>query len=106
VASETNGTWGTAANVPGTRNTGDEVASISCASAGNCGADGGSTGEQAFVASETDGTWGTAARVRGLSPDDSSLTSMSCPAPGNCAAGGSYTNSSGKTQAFVVSESG
>ena len=67
---------------------------------------GGSTSEQAFVASETDGTWGTAARVRGLSPDDSSLTSMSCPAPGNCAAGGSYTNSSGKTQAFVVSESG
>jgi hypothetical protein len=104
VASETDGTWGTATNVPGTGGTGDEVTTISCASAGNCSAGGGSTGDQAFVVSETDGTWGTATVVRGLGTGGSELSSVSCAAAGNCSAGGTYTDSSGNGQAFVVSE--
>jgi hypothetical protein len=106
VASETNGAWGTAANVPGTHGTGDEVTTISCASAGNCSAGGGSTGDQAFVVNQTDGILGTAGPVRGLGSGGSVLYSISCPAAGNCAAGGSYINSAGKDQAFVVTKYG
>jgi Domain of unknown function (DUF1906) len=106
VVSETDGTWGTAATVPGTSGTGDEIATISCASAGNCGAGGGSTSGQAFVVNQTDAAWGTAGPVRGLGTGGSGLDSMSCPAVGNCAAGGSYVNSSGKEQAFLVTEYG
>jgi hypothetical protein len=102
VINETDGTWGTATNVPG--GTYDKVTTISCASAGNCSAGGASTGGQAFVVNETYGTWDTATGVRGLGAGGSALYSVSCPAVGNCAAGGAYT-SSGKTQAFVVAQS-
>jgi hypothetical protein len=106
VVTETNGTWGAATNVPGTSGTGDKVTTISCGSAGNCSAGGSSTADQTFVVNQTDGTWGTATGVRGLGTGGSLLWSVSCPPAGNCAAGGEYTNSSSKTQAFVVSESG
>ncbi len=70
VVSETDGTWGTAEEVPGTAalNTGRDaqIDSVSCASAGNCSAGGGYTDQppatQAFVVSETNGTWGTRRR--------------------------------------------
>ncbi len=73
VADETNGTWGTAEEVPGigTLNASGnaETSSVSCASAGNCGAGGSysdSSGhDQAFVVTETDGTWGSAEEVPG-----------------------------------------
>ena len=61
VASQVNGTWGTAKEVPGTAalNSGgnDAINSMSCASAGNCSAAGQYTGSsghgQAFVVSQT-----------------------------------------------------
>jgi hypothetical protein len=102
VASETNGTWGAATNLPG--GTDDDVTTISCGPAGNCAA-GGDSSDHAFVDSETGGTWGTATPVSGLGTGGSDLWSVSCPAVGNCAAGGSYVNSSGKAEPFVVDQS-
>jgi hypothetical protein len=116
VISETDGTWGTPEEVPGTAtlNTGGDarVASVSCTAAGTCGAVGYYTGSgvvdhQAFVVSETDGTWGTAQQVPGLATlnagDDAGLVSVSCSSAGNCSAGGEYSPGSG-LEAFVVSE--
>src|ERR1022692_666247 len=70
VASERNGRWGTAIEVPGTAalNKGGfaSVFSVSCASAGNCAAGGLYFGRsvpgssQAFVASQRNGRWHTA----------------------------------------------
>src|SRR5262249_53691827 len=116
VASEQNGTWHTAIKVPGSgalNKRGEaEVFSVSCASAGNCGAGGGCVGGdgrfQAVVGRGGKGTWGTAIAVRGSGAlnagGGAEVNSMSCASAGNCAAGGDYTDGSGHGQAFVVSE--
>jgi len=115
VVSEVNGTWGTAIEVPGTAALnagGASIHSVSCATSGNCSADGNyndSAGHaQVFVASEVNGTWGTAIEVPGtaaLNTGGSALVhSVSCASAGNCAAGGSYRDSSSHRQAFVVDE--
>jgi hypothetical protein len=116
VASQTNGTWGAAIEVPGTAALNQfgfaSTASVSCASAGNCGAGGyytDSSGKfQAFVVSQSSGTWGTAQQVPGLAAlnqgQGAQVTSVSCASAGNCSAGGYYTDSSGHQQAFVVGE--
>ena len=125
VASEANGTWHKAIEVPGTAalNTGATdargawVKSLSCGSAGNCAAGGfyadASGHQQAFVASEANGTWhnaievpGTAALNTGASADNDGawVNSVSCGSAGNCAAGGFYADASGHQQAFVASE--
>jgi hypothetical protein len=113
VVSQINGIWHTAIEAPGTAALGGAViASVSCASAGNCSAGGyytdSSGREQAFVASQVNGTWhspievpGTAALNRGGAAQ---ILSVSCAAAGNCSAGGFYTVSSGDDQAFVVSQ--
>jgi hypothetical protein len=118
VASEMDGTWGTAEEVPGTAalDQGDDAQtiSLSCASAGNCSAGGyytdGSRNQQVFVVSETDGTWGTAEEVPGTAALNQGggalITSVSCASAGNCSGGGSYTDGSGHAQAFVVTEKG
>jgi hypothetical protein len=114
VVDETNGSWGTAREVPGTRalNTqGAEVLSVSCASAGNCAAGGYYEGafplEQAFLVNETNGSWGTARAVPGMAAlggKGSGVDSVSCASAGNCAAAGRYEDSSGGGKAFVVDE--
>jgi hypothetical protein len=113
VVSQVNGTWGTAEQVPGTPKPGalnTEVLSVSCASAGNCGAGGAynnSSGGQVFVVSQVNGTWGTAKRIRGIAEPNqgnTAIDTLSCASAGNCSAGGSYTDSSGHQQAFVVSQ--
>src|SRR5258706_531022 len=114
VASEPNGTWHAAIEVPGTAalNKGGfaTVSSVSCASAGNCAAGGYyndlDNGGQAFVASELDGAWRTAIEVPGtaaLNPLGAEVASVSCASAGNCAAGGFYTGGD-SGQAFVASE--
>ena len=52
------------------------------------------------------GTWGSAQEVaRNLNGGgQATVNSVSCASAGNCAAGGDYIDSSGKWQAFVVSE--
>jgi hypothetical protein len=116
VASEADGSWGAAQEVPGTaalNQAGNAtITSVSCAAAGNCSAGGyyvnGSGDYQALVVSEADGSWGTAEEVPGLAALDqgeyAQVTSVSCGAAGNCSAGGYYDNSSRDGLAFVVSE--
>jgi hypothetical protein len=116
VASEVNGTWHTAIEVPGTaalnQRGGAGVGSVSCAAAGNCAAGGSyadSTGHgQVFVVSEVNGTWHAAIEVPGTATLNqggrAGFFSLSCASAGNCAAGGFYTDSSRHAQAFVVNE--
>jgi hypothetical protein len=110
------GTWGTAQEVPGTAalNAGGfaGVTSVSCASAGNCGAAGyytdGAGHQQVFVVTEASGIWGTAEKVPGLTSLNSGglpvAASVSCASAGNCSAGGYYRDTSGSSQAFVVTQ--
>jgi len=118
VVNETGGTWGKAAEVPGTAalNGGGyaTVNSVSCPSAGNCSAGGfyldASFDTQAFVVSESGGTWGSAEEIPGSAALDQHAPgavtdSVSCGAPGDCSASGSYTDSAGAQQAFVADQS-
>jgi len=116
VVSETNGTWGTAGEVPGSGalNGGGLgfADSVSCTAAGSCAVGGDySVGPRMhpFVVSETNGTWGTAGEVLGSDTfnlgEFGSGTLVSCGSAGNCAAGVTYTaDVTGNQQAFVVSE--
>jgi len=124
VASEQNGRWGMAIEVPGMAalNAGHyaEVSSVSCASAGSCAAGGiaassapninGGGHQRGFVVSEKNGRWGRAIEVPGLGAlnikGTAGVLSVSCASPGNCTAGGNYdvipNYSYGK--GYVVSE--
>jgi hypothetical protein len=118
AASEVNGTWQKAAELPGigTLNAGGHVQlwSLSCPAAGDCGTGGyytdGSGHQQAFVASEVNGTWSNAAELPGSAAlnagGDAGVISVSCPSAGNCTAGGYYADAGVRTQALVASESG
>ena len=111
-AAAAGGSWGSAQEVAAALNTGGFAAvnSVSCASAGNCSAGGyylASSGPtQGFVVNETNGTWGTARQVAAAlnTGGIAEVSSVSCGSVGNCSAGGHYTDSSGFTHAFVVSE--
>jgi hypothetical protein len=116
VVSEVNGTWRTAREVPGLAalnlTGGAGINSVSCASAGNCGAGGfykdGAFHTQAFVVSEVNGTWRKAMQVPGLAELNAGgfaeITSVSCVSAGNCGAAGQYRDGSGNYQALVVSD--
>src|SRR5215469_15379801 len=116
VVSEVNGRWGDAVEVPGTaalnKSGWAQVASVSCAAAGDCAAGGtysGASGHfQAFVVSEVRGRWGTAVEVPGTAALNKSgwaqVASVSCAAAGDCSFGGVYRDRSFHEQAFVVSE--
>jgi hypothetical protein len=118
VVNETNGTWGTAIEVPGTAalNAGGFASAtyLSCPTAGNCAAGGVYTDaagkQQAFVVNETGGTWGTAIEVPGTAALNAfgraTVTAVSCPksSPRSCAAVGTYGDTTGHVQSFLVSE--
>jgi hypothetical protein len=118
VLSEKKGTWGNAQPVGASLNAGKFalVSSISCASAGNCGAGGVYADKtdtlQAFVVNETAGTWGSAEEVPGTAKLNASVGNMvgaavneiSCPSAGNCGAAGYYAVTVGQTGAFVATE--
>src|SRR5580658_2622208 len=116
VASEVNGTWGPAAEIPGLAAlnafAGAEAISVSCARAGNCAAGGSFTDAsnqaRAFLVDEVNGTWRAAVKVPGLAAlnagGGAEVNSVSCRSAGNCAAGGSYLGASGTAQAFVADE--
>jgi hypothetical protein len=122
VVTQTGGTWHSAREVPGTATldaAGDaEIASVSCATAGNCSAGGfyasasvdGIPTVQALVITETGGTWGIAQELPGTAALNgggyAAITSVSCAAAGDCSAGGEYTSSTPATEAFVASETG
>ena len=116
VGSERNGSWEASLEVPGTAALngagGAQVTSVSCGSAGNCGAGGyyigGDGNRQAFVVSEKNNTWGNAKEVAGgLNTNGfAEVESISCPTAGNCVAGGLYDAKThgGLTESFVVSD--
>jgi hypothetical protein len=119
VASEQNGHWAMAIEVPGIAalNAGHdaEVFSVSCASAGNCAVGGNYRGgghQQGFVVNENNGAWGHAIEVPGLGAlnthEDARVESVSCASPGNCTAGGNYNGDpnygDGYGKGYVVSE--
>ena len=114
VVSETNGTWGTAQQVPGSTALGGfEIISVSCASAGNCSAGGNARNSnnlwRPFVVDETHGTWGTAQVVPGITAlgrGGDELRMLSCGAAGSCSAVGDYFSAASGRQAFVVTETG
>jgi len=129
VASERNGRWGKALELPGftsmLNQTGfADFAAVSCYSAGNC-VTGGSYGFPAgfaggvlepFVAAERNGRWGNARRVPGTLPPDATICQPSggpcvsgavlsvwCAPGGPCAAGGvGNTTSTSAAPAFVA----
>src|SRR5207248_905451 len=106
LLTETVGTWagGVEAVLPANAGSNPDVglASVSCASAGNCGAVGrysdsaGNT--QGLLLTETAGTWATGVEA-GLPGNAGSnpnvfLASVSCASTDNCSAAGSYNDSS------------
>jgi hypothetical protein len=104
VASERNGIWTKAIEIPGLAalSTGRSVypiVSLSCASAGNCSAGGAyelrSFRVVAFVVDELQGTWGSAHRVPAIDAldarGDAEVTAISCGTPGSCSAVGDYS---------------
>ena len=109
------GSWGRAIAVPGLAalNKGREAAvlSVSCPSAGNCGAGGyyHNRGRRGFVDSESNGRWRQAIEVPGLAAlskgGPGQVIEVSCASAGSCAAGGFYRYGSGHHQGFVVSKS-
>ncbi len=116
VASEKNGRWGAAREVPGSGalNTGGdaEVTGMSCPAAGDCAATvtySGRSGSAAGVVSEVRGTWTRITTTRGWaaikSQGNEQIAPISCASPGNCVAGGSFLTAVG-TQAFLVVEHG
>ena len=119
VAAERDGVWGTATGVPGlaalNKGGAAEVTSVSCASAGNCAAVGyygGRNSLPVFVVSEKNGVWGRAIQVPGLGALNkgggygAEANSVSCAPAGTCTAGGSYTDASGHSQGFIVTQTG
>jgi hypothetical protein len=115
VDDETDGTWGTAEQVPGSgalNSSGDgRVETVSCAAPGECAAGGfyqTADGYQAFVADESGGTWQDAQELPGTAAlntgGHAEISSLSCPAPGDCDAGGFYELASGADQLFVAEE--
>jgi hypothetical protein len=108
------GSWGPAKELAAALNTGGAagVNSVSCASAGNCGAGGfytDSSGNlQAFAVSEVNGTWRAATEVAAAlnTLGVAEISSVSCASAGNCSAGGFYTDNSvpRHQQAFALNE--
>jgi hypothetical protein len=118
VAVEAGGRWQAAEEAPGTAalnyGGGAAMASVSCASAGDCSAGGSyrdrSGHQQAFVAVEAGGRWQAADEVPGTAGlnrgGNAYVESVSCAPAGYCSAGGSYADGSGHQQAFVAVEAG
>jgi hypothetical protein len=130
VVSETDGTWGKAADVPGISELAGRqfaaVTGLSCAWPGNCAAVGyylpsaDATTGQAFVANETGGVWQPARALPGITEPLDNLAAaspwtieVSCAAATtamarrqglNCVAGGSYAGRTGLL-AFVAESS-
>ncbi len=116
LLTETAGAWATGVQAPVPANAAVDpmviINAVSCSSAGNCAAVGhyfDSSGKpEGLLLTETAGVWGTGVEAglpakAGTIPNVV-LNSVSCPSAGNCAAAGQYTDSSGHTQALLLTE--
>ena len=118
TATMANGTWAAAVQVPGSAalNKGGfaELNSVSCPTAGNCGAGGSyapsSTSTQPFVVTETNGTWGKAVEVPGSAALNTGknmfVIKVSCVAPGKCGVTGDFHTSKDSEGVWVASQKG
>jgi uncharacterized repeat protein (TIGR01451 family) len=114
LLTQTAGTWATGAEAPLPANAASNpfvfLASVSCASAGNCTAVGGyldSSGRQGLLLTQTAGSWAAAEAplpANAASAQDVFLTSVSCASAGNCTAVDSYLDSSGNTQGLLLTQ--
>ena len=114
VASQSNGTWHNALQVPGIarldKGLGSGLGSVSCGSPGNCSAGAEyvqtPSADEAFIVDEINGTWRAAEEVPGTAAlnkgGGAAINSVSCVSAGYCAAGGYYTDDAERTQAFVA----
>jgi len=115
LLTESAGTWqsGVEATLPANLGSNPSVSfqSVSCASAGDCGAVGQYTDssghQQGLLLSETGGTWQTGVEMTppansGSNPSVS-LQSVSCASADNCSAVGRYLDSSGHEQGLLLS---
>jgi len=112
VVSQDNGVWGLLEALPGFFAYGQST-TLSCASAGNCGAGGVNAPNshpfggrnRPFVVSETNGRWANAELYPGAQAlnkgRNAGVYAVSCPSPGHCTAAGFYTDAKGHQQAFV-----
>jgi hypothetical protein len=100
VASEVNGTWGTARHLSSRKpNEATTVTSVSCSKAGDCLAGGYTRYTEVlgddqtyyygyeFVVEQRNGSWGALRALAGESLNYSTPATVSCVSPGNCAAG-------------------
>ena len=94
---QTNGRWGKTLTFAALR--GDEIAAVSCPSAGDCTVAGflGFSDDDyggynnAFVLAERDGHWGKVYDLKGVAAGqlNAPFSALSCASPGNCGGGGS-----------------
>ncbi len=119
VVNESNGSWGSAEEVPGIEklnnapsgsSIGASINQVSCYLPGNCGAVGyfsnSSKVQEAFVVSEIGGVWGGAIIVPGVRSlgAASQLSTVSCVRSGSCIALGGVAKAANSTyQPFVTS---
>jgi hypothetical protein len=116
VASQHNGRWGRAEEVPGTAalnlGTWAEINAVSCRAPGDCSAGGSyanaAEDTEAFVVTETHWRWGRASEVPGTAAlavgDYAAVDAIGCSAAGNCTAVGTYKTSSVAYRAFAVAD--
>jgi hypothetical protein len=117
VVSEKKGVWGKAKQIPDPAPASKyaQIQSISCPSAGNCGAGGFYTpnaqgpfnNTEAFVVSQKNGVWGKAEEVPGTARlntgSSGEFTQVACTSAGNCLGVGSYDGPNG-FEPFAVTQ--
>ncbi len=116
VATERNGTWGKAMEIPGTGglNAGGnaDLFSLSCSAGGDCAAGGfysdRSNAFQAFVVSRSGGSWLKAIEVPGSGAlnvsGNAQVSAVSCTGTGSCVAAGNYQAATSGLQGFLDSK--
>jgi hypothetical protein len=120
VVRQARGTWTKAIEVPGLarldKADDSAVLSLSCSSAGNCGAAGfyasalrkGTPVQQAFAVSQVHGVWTKPIEVPGTgrlnTSGNAAGTAISCPAANRCSAAGFYQSKKSGFQTFAVSQ--
>jgi hypothetical protein len=120
TASEHDGRWSTAAEVPYPALASASISTVWCAAGGLCAAGGSYTGPggstDAWVRAQVGGRWQPALEVPGLAAlntdgngavTGSGVSTVACASAGNCAAGGYYligTTNPPTNQPFVVNE--
>jgi hypothetical protein len=116
AATEVNGTWRKAKPIPvaaAISNYEISLGSVTCATPGNCTADGlliGGGNQLVIVASEVNGAWGKVQELPGITALTnnqyhwSESSGLACASAGNCAIGGVYNDAARHNRAFVAAQ--